>query len=117
MPTAASEWHGEGTFETADGERYVGQWEQSERHGKGTHKYADGKRTPRGIYAHQHAHYASKIRPGPGIPPGYIVPIAKRSPPHRLRASPFHATTIDPFALRNLASRSLIFLGREGPRV
>ena len=29
----------------------------------------------------------AEIRPGPGIPPGYIVPIAKRSPPHQHRAS------------------------------
>ena len=74
------------------------------------------RRTPRGIYAHQHAHYASKIRPGPGIPPGYIVPIAKRSPPHRLRAS-FHAFHVDPIALWGSASRSSIFLGRIDPRV
>ena len=31
---------------------------------------------PRGSYAQQRAHNASKIRPGPGMPPGYIVLIA-----------------------------------------
>ena len=38
------------------------------------------QRTPRHLRAPTSTH-ASKIRPGPGIPPGYIVPIAKRSPP------------------------------------
>ena len=73
------------------------------------------QRTPRHRRTPTSTH-ASKIRPGPGIPPGYIVPIAKRSPPLQHRAS-FHDFRRDPPALRNLATRSSIFLGREGPRV
>ena len=71
---------------------------------------------PRGIYAHQRVPNASKIRPGPGIPPGYIVPIAKRSPPLQHRAS-FHDFRRDPPALRNLATRSSIFRLAEKARV
>ena len=73
------------------------------------------QRTPRHLRTPTSSN-ASKIRPGPGIPPGYIVPIAKRSPPHRLRAS-FHAFHVDPIALWGSASRSSIFLGRIDPRV
>ena len=53
----------------------------------------------------------------PGIPPGYIVPIAKRSPPLQHRAS-FHVLRRDPGpALRNLATRSSIFRLAEKARV
>ena len=38
------------------------------------------QRTPRHLRTPTSSN-ASKIRPGPGIPPGYIDPIAKRSPP------------------------------------
>ena len=36
------------------------------------------QRTPRHLRTPTSSN-ASKIRPGPGIPPGYIVPVAKRS--------------------------------------
>ena len=62
------------------------------------------QRTPRHRRTTTSSH-ASKIRPGPGIPPGYIVPIAKRSPPLQHRASS-HAFHHDPSTLRRLASRS-----------
>ena len=73
------------------------------------------QRTPRHLRTPTSSN-ASKIRPGPGIPPGYIVPIAKRSPPLQHRASS-HDFRRDPPALRDLATRSSIFLGREDPRV
>ena len=73
------------------------------------------QRTPRHLRTPTSSN-ASKIRPGPGIPPGYIDPIAKRSPPPLHRAS-FHALRVDPIALWGSASRSSIFLGRIDPRV
>ena len=73
------------------------------------------QRTPRHRRTPTSTH-ASKIRPGPGIPPGYIVPIAKRSPPLQHRAS-FHDFRRDPPALRNLATRSSIFCLAEKARV
>ena len=73
------------------------------------------QRTPRHRRTTTSTH-ASKIRPGPGIPPGYIVPIAKRSPPLQHRASS-HDFRHDPPALRNLATRSSIFRLAEKARV
>ena len=73
------------------------------------------QRTPRHRRTTTSTH-ASKIRPGPGIPPGYIVPIAKRSPPLQHRAS-FHAFRRDPATQWGFTSRSSIFLGRIDPRV
>ena len=62
------------------------------------------QRTPRHRRTTTSSH-ASKIRPGPGIPPGYIVPIAKRPPP-LLTPGVVHAFHVDPFALRDRATRS-----------
>ena len=91
--------------------------ETTATNGLGVHVVAHVlQRTPRHRRTTTSSH-ASKIRPGPGIPPGYIVPIAKRSPPLLHRASfhaPFH---VDPIALWGSASRSSIFLGRIDPRV
>ncbi len=35
--------HGVGTFTAANGELYVGQWNQGKRHGKGLRTWKDGK--------------------------------------------------------------------------
>ena len=62
------------------GKRDTHRHRDEERAG-GTRESRSCYREPRGIDAQQRAQYARRIRPGPGIPPGYIVPIAKRSPP------------------------------------
>ena len=50
-------------------------------------------------------------------PPGYIVPVAKRSPPLPQHRASFHAFRRDPATQWGFTSRSSIFLGRIDPRV
>ena len=49
----------EGTFNYADGDKYVGEWKDDNKHGQGTFTFADG-RVEEGIFENGKFKYAKK---------------------------------------------------------